>query len=76
MDGAKIYNLGLSLIFRLNSYVGYLSFLGGEAQRPIPNNNCRTISATDTYKPFNSKSKLEPRLYEPISLNNLKEDIE
>ncbi len=66
MDGAKIYNLGLSLIFRLNPYVEYLSFLGGEAQRPIPNNNCRTISATDTYKPFNSKSKLELRLYEPI----------
>jgi len=65
MDGAKIYNFGLNLIFRLNPYVEYLSFLGGEAQRPIPN-NCRTISATDTYNPFNSKSKLELRLYEPI----------
>lgn len=66
MDGAKIYTLGLSLIFRLNPCVEYLSFFGGEAQRPIPNNNCRTISATNTYKPFNSNSKLELRLYEPI----------
>ena len=66
MDGAKIYNLGLKLIFRLNPYVEHLSFLGGEAQRPIPNNHCRKISATDTYNPFNSKSKLELRLYEPI----------
>jgi len=63
MDGAKIYILGLSMIFRLNPYVKYLSFLGGEAQRPITNNNCRTIFETNTYNPFNSKSKLELRLY-------------
>jgi len=66
MDGAKIYNLGLSLIFRLNPYFEYLSFLGGEAQRPIANNHCRMISAEDIYKPFNSKSKLELKSYEPI----------
>ncbi len=34
MDGAKVNYLGLKNLIRLNQYVAYLSFLGGEAQRP------------------------------------------
>ncbi len=37
MNGAKINNLGLNFLIRLNLFVEYLSFIGGEAQRPIPN---------------------------------------
>ena len=59
MNGAKIYNLGLSLLIRLSLFVEYLSFLGGEAQRPFLNNRGRTISAYDPSCPipFNFKTE-------------------
>lgn len=47
MYEAKIYNLGLCMLIRLIVFVEYLSFLGGETQRPTLSNYGRTISAQD-----------------------------
>jgi len=52
MEGAKIYNLGLSLLIRLSLFVKYLSFLGGETQRPYLITHSRVASAIKSIPPF------------------------
>ena len=47
MYEAKINNLGLSSLIRLSLLLKCLSFLGGEAQRPLFNNNCKVLSSQD-----------------------------
>jgi len=54
MYEAKIYNLGLSLLIRLNQSFKYLRFLGGEAQRPYQNNHGGALPAQYRFKPFDS----------------------
>ena len=52
MEGAKINNLGLWYLIRLCLFVEYLSFLGGETQRPFLNNRSRAIPAQYPLKSF------------------------
>ncbi len=52
MYGAKINNLGLCLLIRLIMFVEYLSFFGGETQRPILNSHGRVVPAHDSLYPF------------------------
>ena len=52
MYEAKINYLGLCMLIRLILFVEYLSFLGGETQRPILSNYGRAKSAQDTSKSF------------------------
>ncbi len=52
MYEAKICNLGLSLLIRLNQSFKYLSFLGGETQRPYRNNHGGALPAHDFFYPF------------------------
>ncbi len=57
MNEAKICNLGLSLLIRLNLSVEYLSFLGGGTQRPLLNNQSRAMPALDSNYPIHLDSK-------------------
>lgn len=59
MYQAKICNLGLSLLIRLNPSDKYLSFLGGGTQRPCLNNQGRTIPAYDSFIMFYHNSKYD-----------------
>ena len=52
MNGAKINNLGLSFLIHLNLFVEYLSFIGGEAQRPIPNSYGRAAPGCDSLSSY------------------------
>lgn len=45
MDGAKINYLGLKSLIRYEIYREYMSFLGGEAQRPYLQLYSNTVSA-------------------------------
>ena len=57
MHGAKIYYLGLSLLIRLSFSFKYLSFYGGETQRPFLNNRSRVIPAQYPFMSFPLSSK-------------------
>ena len=57
MHEAKINNLGLSLLLRLNFSFKYLSFLGGGTQRPYRNNQSRSLPAQDFLNPIHLDSK-------------------
>jgi len=61
MYGAKIDNLGLSLLIRLNHSFKYLTFLGGETQRPFSNNQGRVLSALDSYSLYHLDSKKDEK---------------
>ena len=52
MYEAKICNLGLSLLIRLNQSFKYLSFLGGKTQRSYQNNQGGVLPASDSFYPF------------------------
>ena len=52
MNGAKINNLGLSFLIRLNLFVEHLSFIGGEAQRPIPISYGRAAPCCDSLSSY------------------------
>ena len=52
MHEAKINNLGLSLLIRLSYYVEFMSFLGGETQRPYLNNRSSALPAQDSFYPI------------------------
>lgn len=47
MYGTKINGLGLNLLIRLSLFVEYLSFLGGETQRPSQNNQSSSTTVQD-----------------------------
>ncbi len=57
MHGAKIYYLGLDLLIRLSFSFKYLSFLGGETQRPFLNNRSRVIPAQYPFMSFHISCK-------------------
>jgi hypothetical protein len=59
MNGAKINNLGLSFLIRLSQFVEYLSFLGGETQRPILNSHGVAVPVCDSISPFHINPDLK-----------------
>jgi len=61
MNEAKICNLGLSLLIRLNLSDEYLSFFGGGTQRPLLNNRSRALPALDSNYQIHLDSKHDDR---------------
>ena len=72
MKGAKIYNLGLSLLIRLSLFVDYLSFLGGETQRPYLKTHSRVASVGKSIPPISDESRLDNSYGEDLYLPVLK----
>ena len=54
MEGARIYNLGLSVLIRLSLFVEHLSFLGGKTQRPYLKTHSRVASTSKSITPFHT----------------------
>ncbi len=47
MYETKINDLGLNLLIRLSLFIEYMSFLGGETQRPSQSNQSSSATALD-----------------------------
>ncbi len=57
MHETRINNLGLNLLIRLAFCLMYLSFLGGETQRPHRNYQSKHLPAQDFFCPLHLDSK-------------------